>query len=226
MVTIIAPRHERDIILESLFLLLTELQGSSGIFAIFGILVLCGLGVPIPEDIPLIAAGYLIHLHQTNWVTAYFVSMAGVLIGDSIIFFMGKRLGQRVFRSRLAMMITTPKRIRKVIRYYQRYGQKVIVAGRFLPGLRAPIFFVAGGSLVPYSTFLTFDALAAAVSVPVWLFLGSRFGDTIDSLLVQIQHGKRLVMAVLGVLIVVYFIYLFWKARLAKKRVAIAESEK
>lgn len=208
--------------METLFAQLTGLQGGAGILAIFGLLVLCGFGVPIPEDIPLIAAGYLIHLHQTNWVTAILVTMSGVLIGDSFVFFMGRRLGRRLFRSRLVMMVTSPKRIAKVLIYYQRYGHKVIIAGRFLPGLRAPIFFVAGGSRVPFGKFLLFDAMAAIVSVPLWLFLGSHFGDTIDSLLTEIQQGKRLALAALAVLIAGYLAYLVVKASLAKRRVAAA----
>jgi membrane protein DedA with SNARE-associated domain len=98
----------------------------------------------------------------------------------------------------------------------------VIIAGRFLPGLRAPIFFVAGGSRVPFSKFLLFDAMAAVVSVPLWLFLGSRFGGTIDSLLTEIQQGKRLALTALAILIAGYLAYLVVKARLAKRRVAAA----
>jgi membrane protein DedA with SNARE-associated domain len=208
--------------LETLFAHLAGLQGGAGILAVFGLLVLCGFGVPIPEDIPLIAAGYLIHLQQTNWITALCLSMGGVLLGDSAVFFMGRRLGRRLFRSRLVLAVTSPRRIARVLIYYQRYGAKVIIAGRFLPGLRAPIFFVAGSSRVPYAKFLSLDALAAAVSVPLWLLLGSRFGGTIDALLTEIRQGKRLALFILVSLIGAYLIYLVVKARLAKGRIAAA----
>jgi membrane protein DedA with SNARE-associated domain len=206
--------------LEDLFLQLTELQGSVAILAVFGVLLLCGLGVPIPEDIPLIAAGYLIHLHETTWVTALAVGLLGVLIGDSIIFWMGKKIGRKLLRSRLVMFFTTAKRINKIRAYYRRYGQKIIFAGRFMPGLRAPIFFVAGSSGVRYSTFVIIDSMAALVSVPIWLFLGSRFGDTIDSLLLKIERGKEISFVVLGALAVAYVVYLVWKARASKRRLA------
>jgi membrane protein DedA with SNARE-associated domain len=207
---------------EDLFFQLTELQGGIAILAVFGVLLLCGMGLPIPEDIPLIAAGYLIHLHETTWATAIVVGLAGVLIGDSVIFYMGKKLGRRLLKSRLVMFLTTPKRIIKIKAYYRRYGQKIIFAGRFMPGLRAPIFFVAGSSGVRYSKFVTIDGLAAMISVPIWLFLGSRFGDTIDSLLTKIQHGKEITFAVFGGIAAVYVVYLVWKAKATKKRVAAA----
>ena len=213
--------------MEGIFFQLTELQGGLAILAVFGVLLLCGLGVPIPEDIPLIAAGYLIHIRETTWATALAVGLLGVLIGDSVIFFMGHKLGKKLLKSRLVMFFTTPKRILRIKAYYRRYGQKIIFAGRFMPGLRAPVFFVAGSSGVKYTKFVAIDGLAAMVSVPIWLFLGSHFGDTIDTLLGEIQRGKDITFIVLGALAVIYVGYLVWKAKATKKRIAqiAAQSE-
>lgn len=208
--------------MEDLFFQLTNLNGGLGILAVFGVLLLCGLGLPVPEDIPLISAGYLIHLGQSTWAIALFVCMMGVLVGDSVIFWFGKRLGNKLLRSRLVMFFTTPKKIIKVKAYYRKYGPKIILVGRFLPGLRAPIFFVAGSTGLRYRKFITFDGIAALVSVPVWLFVGSKFGNEIDSLLAYIQRGKEIAGAVLGGLVLLYIIYLVWKAKVSKKRVAAA----
>lgn len=210
--------------MEDLFLHLTELHGSVGLLAVFGVLLLCGLGLPIPEDIPIISAGYLIHLGQTSWIVALLVCMAGVLIGDTIIFWFGKRLGNKLLRSRLVMFFTTPKRIIKIKAYYRKYGQKIIIAGRFLPGLRAPIFFVAGSSGVRYARFITYDGIAALVSVPLWLILGAKFGNEIDSLLEKIQRGKEITFAVIAGIVLLYVAYIIYKAKASKKRVAAAEA--
>jgi len=212
--------------LEDLFFQLTDLHGSVGLLAVFGVLLLCGLGLPIPEDIPIISAGYLIHLGQSSWVSALLVCMAGVLIGDTLIFWFGRRLGNQLLQSRLVMFFTTPKRIRKIKAYYRKYGQKIIIAGRFLPGLRAPIFFVAGSSGVRYSRFITFDGIAALVSVPIWLILGANFGDEIDSLLAHISRAKHIAFAVLGGLVLLYAVYLVYKAKVSKKRIAEAAALK
>ncbi|MCU0661419.1 MAG: DedA family protein [Myxococcota bacterium] len=208
--------------MEELIFQLTELNGGFAILVVFGILLLCGLGLPIPEDIPLIAAGYLIYLHETTWAIALLAGMSGVLVGDSIIFWFGKRLGAKLFRSRLVMFLTTPQRILKIKAYYRKYGEKIIIAGRFLPGLRAAIFFVAGSSGVRYSKFIALDGIAALVSVPVWLFLGSRFGSEIDSLMDKIHRGKTIALAVLGGIVLVYIISFIWKAKTTAKRVEAA----
>ena len=208
--------------MEDLFFQLTNLHGGLGILAVFGVLLLCGLGLPVPEDIPLISAGYLIHLGQSTWVIALLVCMLGVLTGDSVIFWFGKRLGNKLLRSRLVMFFTTPKKILKIKAYYRKYGPKIIIAGRFLPGLRAPIFFVAGSTGLRYRKFITYDGLAALVSVPVWLFVGSRFGNEIDSLLATIQRWKTIAMVSFAGIVLLYIVYIVWKAKVSKKRVEAA----
>jgi membrane protein DedA with SNARE-associated domain len=211
--------------LEDLFFQLTNLHGGLGILAIFGVLLLCGFGLPVPEDIPLISAGYLIHLQQTTWVIALLVCLLGVLTGDSIIFWFGKRLGNKLLRSRLVMFFTTPKKILKIKAYYRKYGPKIIIAGRFLPGLRAPIFFVAGSTGLRYRKFITYDGFAAMVSVPIWLIVGFKFGNEIDSLLAYVQRGKEIAGGALGAIVLAYVIYVVWKAKVSsKKRVAAAEA--
>ena len=56
---------------------------------IFIVLLLCGIGLPLPEDIPIIVSGYLVHLGAIDFGFALAVNFAGVLIGDMIIFSIG-----------------------------------------------------------------------------------------------------------------------------------------
>ena len=79
--------------MERLFIYLTDLTSGVAYFIIFGILVACGLGFPLPEDIPLIAAGYLVWDGTIQLVPAFLVTMVGVLFGDSILFFLGAKFG-------------------------------------------------------------------------------------------------------------------------------------
>ena len=73
--------------------LLAFLSGFSGVTAyaiILGVLLACGLGVPIPEDITLIAAGLLAGLGKISLTGALIAGMVGVLAGDSFLFFLGR----------------------------------------------------------------------------------------------------------------------------------------
>jgi len=110
----------------------------------------------------------------------------GVMIGDSIIFFAGRFLGGRLRTSRrFQRMLPTAKQV-KVEALFERYGSAVLFLGRFLPGVRAPIFFSAGSMRVRYLKFFLFDGLAALVSVPFFVWLGHwlwfEFQDDIQEL--------------------------------------------
>ena len=63
-----------------------------GAYAVIGgVLFACGLGLPIPEDITIIAAGILVALHKISAVGAFVVCMLGVLCGDAVLFFAGRK---------------------------------------------------------------------------------------------------------------------------------------
>ena len=155
---------------------LTSLAPSAIYDTLAGILLLCGLGLPIPEDVSLISAGYLAHLGIVNVHTVFLVCFASVLGGDCLAFTLGRMFGSRLLDSHLARRVFRPRKQIRVRAYFRKFGSKVIFIARFLPGLRFSIFLSAGTLRVRPSVFFTYDALAALVSVPtlVYLILGVR----------------------------------------------------
>ena len=136
-----------------------------------GILLLCGFGLPIPEDISLIAAGYFSWTGASlNVHMAFVVCFAAVLAGDTMAFFLGRYFGRRVLASQLARRYFTPRRQLRVRAYFRKFGSKVVLVGRFTPGLRFTIFFTAGTLHLRPSVFFIYDFSAAAFSVPVLVY--------------------------------------------------------
>lgn len=84
---------------QKLVALLSGLSGITAYGAILGILLACGLGVPVPEDIILIAAGILAGLENISLTGALIAGFCGVLAGDIILFFLGRKFGKRVLSS-------------------------------------------------------------------------------------------------------------------------------
>ena len=56
-------------------------------------LILCGMGLPMPEDIALLAGGFLVHRGITQYPMTLVVSLVGVVAGDNSLFFLGRRFG-------------------------------------------------------------------------------------------------------------------------------------
>jgi membrane protein DedA with SNARE-associated domain len=142
------------------------------------VLIACGLGLPLPEDVALITGGILAgwgprhHGVGSLW-GMIFVGLAGILVGDSIIFRAGATYGEALLDTRLGRHIPGEK-VERIIGLFERHGAKFIMVARFLPGIRAVTYFVAGTTGVPYWKFLLFDGLAACVSAPFWVLLGYR----------------------------------------------------
>ena len=170
--------------LESLLALLQESPLS--LWGPFFLLLLCGMGLPMPEDIVLIVAGMLAMDDGRSWIPVAVLMYFGVMAGDSIIFLLGRRYGTRLLAWQGTHHLFPPRKQARVQQLFERYGSVVLLIARFLPGLRAPIFSTAGAMRVRYLKFATYDGVAALFSVPVFVWLGhwlwAKFDDDIQKL--------------------------------------------
>lgn|SRR5512147_339042 len=159
---------------------------------VFGVLLLCGFGLPMPEDVILVTGGVLAWtasvleeptvsgmVQDEGLLVMVVVGLAGILAGDSVIYWAGRKLGRRVAEFRLLRHMVTPEKLEKVEKKLRHQGNVVVMIARFLPGLRAPTYFTVGHSRFAYWKFLIYDGLAALVSAPLWVCLGFWFGDDI-----------------------------------------------
>ncbi|HET7753860.1 MAG TPA: DedA family protein [Anaeromyxobacteraceae bacterium] len=197
--------------------LVDTLSGQSlhaGYAVVFGLLVLCGFGLPMPEDIILVTGGVLAWIaspldevsfaamvRDEGLLTMVAMGLAGILAGDSIIYFIGRRLGVHVAEHRFLRRIVTPQKLERVETLLRRRGKIVVVVARYLPGLRAPTYFTVGHSRLPYWEFLLFDAIAATVSAPLWVCLGFWFGEDVHRAAREASrfgHYLLLALAVVG----------------------------
>jgi len=173
---------------------------------IFTILVLCGLGLPVPEESVLIGGGYLA---SSGFLDHYFsmtICFVGVLIGDYIIFSIGKRWGSGVISSRYLQRVFTPRRLVRVRRYFSKHGDRTIFTARFVSGFRIAAFITAGTMKVKDRTFLIIDLIAALISVPLFFMLGFFLHDHIESLFGMVRNFNRLLPLLVVIAIVTYLL--------------------
>jgi LPXTG-motif cell wall-anchored protein len=141
-----------------------------------------GLGVPISEDLVLLVAGALASQGVTRYVPTLLTGYFGVILGDALIYHWGKKLGPPAYEHKLVRKVISSERSGKLRSHFARHGFWTVVVGRHMPGLRAPVFFLAGASGVSFGTFLIADMLSAAVTVPAVLTLGYVFGEHLDDI--------------------------------------------
>jgi membrane protein DedA with SNARE-associated domain len=176
--------------------LVEALSGQSlayGGSVVFLILVLCGFGLPMPEDVVLVTGGVIAWLaspldevsvramaHDRGLQAMVALGVGGILAGDSAIYWLGRRLGTHIAEHRFLRRVVPPEKMERVETLLRRRGRIVVMVARFLPGLRAPTYFTVGHSRLPFWQFIVFDGLAAIVSAPLWVCLGFWFGSDIE----------------------------------------------
>src|SRR5262249_27306919 len=136
------------------------------------LLLAAGLGVPIPEDIVLLTGGYLAHEGITSIVPTLLFGYGGVILGDLLIFRLGRKLRGRIYTHRWFGKLLTADRREKIERHFHKYGILTVVIGRHTAGLRAPTFLVAGCSGMATWKFFIADALSSLSTVPLVVMLG------------------------------------------------------
>ena len=171
-----------------------------GYVAVFFILILCGFGIPIPEDVTLVAGGVISGLGYKNVHIMAVTGVLGVLVGDGIMFMLGRYYGNQILKFRPVAKMLNPKRYALIRQKFDQYGNRVMFVARFLPGLRSPMFLVAGMSgKVSFLRWLMMDGLAAILTVPLWVYLGHFGAENKDWLMKQVhqfQYGLYIVCAI------------------------------
>jgi membrane protein DedA with SNARE-associated domain len=194
----------------------TQLAGPVGYVGVLALLIACGMGVPVPEDIILISGGYIAHAGGQRPYFMMAVGLVGILGGDSVIYWLGRHFGLPFAERSFLRRYLTRDRLDWVRTQFKRHGEKMIMGARFLPGIRAVTFFTAGTTRVRYDHFVFFDGVAALVSAPLWVFLGYRFGAQVVEWAKKFEHG----MAAIAVILLAVLIT---KAISARRKAAAGE---
>ena len=160
----------------------------SGVFAV---LLLGSLGVPIPEEIPIIAAAVLSHEGIVQWWLALPVCVLGVLSGDGVLYWAGWHWGERVLDWRLVRLVLSPAREQWLKAAYRRHALKTVVAARHIMGFRAAAFLTAGIARVPFWKFVVADAGAAVLGVPLVFSLAYFFTEQIKAIMADLHRVER-----------------------------------
>jgi membrane protein DedA with SNARE-associated domain len=183
------------------------LHGATGITAyslVLLVLLLCGFGLPLPEDITLVTSGYLAFHGAARFDVMIVIAFVGILAGDSIIFFLGRHFGDRLVRRWPFRRIIPPEKKAKAEALFAKYGHKIVMAGRFMPGVRSVVFFSAATSGMAYGRFILFDSMMATISAPVFVFLGYHFGANIR-MAIHVLRRSQFGLLALAIALVLFY---------------------
>ncbi len=184
------------------------------------VLVLCGLGVPFPEEAVFLTAGYVGSKHDANLWILCACGIVGILLGDSIPYWVGRKYGLKVIKRRPFSWFMSEKGIEKTRGFFGKHGSKAVFCGRFVAGLRMPTFFMSGSMGVSYVSFLLWDLLGAMISCPTSIYLAFHYGKKAEEML---RESKGFLFAGIG-LVVLYIVYHVWSHREKPEAPKLTES--
>ncbi len=192
------------------------LLGDASYIWVIIFLILTGCGLPIPEEVGIIAAGVWAADGAMNFWLGLAACLFGCIIGDSIMYFIGYRFGKSVLREHPRFIgFLTPEREKKIEELIRRKGWMVLFTSRFMLGVRGPMYLTAGILHYPYRRFLLTDLVCATIVVTLFYGLAWYFGPDILAWIRKAEKGLTIVV----VLALIGGALLFWVHRRRSKAV-------
>jgi membrane protein DedA with SNARE-associated domain len=145
---------------------LTHWIGHYGSLALFAIMALGIIGLPIPEETTLVFAGVLVYRGHLQPAPAILAAFLGSACGISVSYLLGRTLGLRLVKRYGGYLHITPDKIDRAHVKFEEVGRWALLVGYFLPGIRHLTAIAAGTTKLEYPDF----ALFAYAGALVWSF--------------------------------------------------------
>ena len=197
----------------TLLLFLLPLESSGALYAIFfGMMVLASLGIPIPEEVTLLFAGYLAYLGFTDFWTTVVVLSLSIVAADFLGYSLGRFTGDFVYENILGRFEFTRELLEKGRKYIDRFGARVIFFTRPILGVRFVVPIMMGHFRMDLKKFLCYDLMAAIPYSLIFISLSYYFGS-VFTLIADFETIKHILEWVIGGVIAIWIVSYYIKKR-------------
>jgi membrane protein DedA with SNARE-associated domain len=187
-------------------------------------MLLSAFGLPIPEEVVLISAGFVGYASlnpdkfppptpDAEGVNVYLlaaVAFFAVMGADFLIYWLGKVFGPRMFKMRFFSRLVSEEALNKIQNWTKKYGYWAVLIFRFTPGVRFPGHLMCGAMGMSPWRFIAVDSLAAGISVPTQVLLVSFYGEFI---LQYFTRFKLVLFSLFGAALIGFVLWKFLQKR-------------
>lgn len=149
-----------------------ELIGQYGYFAIFFLLAIGILGLPVPDEALVVFAGYLCSILVLNVLLTVLTVIVGSISGMTVSYFIGKKWGHPLANRYGKWIGLTPGRLEKVRGWYSRFGVWTVLFTCFIPGIRHVTSYISGISAIPFRKYMIICVVGTLAWVMLFITLG------------------------------------------------------
>ncbi|KAA0997657.1 hypothetical protein FVF58_48175 [Paraburkholderia panacisoli] len=214
---------------------------SHEVIARYGVLVVflnvagSSLGLPLPviPTLITIGAGIALTTHVASSTLLHFATiigaaMMGGLLGDLVWFQGGKRYGESTLHIVCKLSLSRETCVRKTERFFGRWGVRVLLVARFLPGLSLVAVPLCGAMAVRLRSFILHDSAGVALWASVGLTISAVFASQIDGVFALMAHLGWHTLIVIGITLALYVSYRYCRRillakALEKARISVGE---
>jgi membrane protein DedA with SNARE-associated domain len=183
---------------------LIDIPANVGYAAVFALIAIETMGIPVPGETALIAAALLAHDGEMDIVALVVLASAAAIIGDNIGFLIGRKGGRRLLLKPGPLYAQRVRVLEIGEPFFERHGPKAVFLGRWVSGLRIASAWLAGINGMSWRVFLPWNALggiAWASTVGFGVYLLGRVAEDVIKVAGPIA-GTLVVVVLVAVLVI------------------------
>jgi membrane protein DedA with SNARE-associated domain len=181
-----------------------------GPIVVFVVLLVESLGIPAPSEIVLLLSGLLVSEHRFSYPLVVLVGALGSVTGAAVSYSLAYRGGRAWLETHLRWVFRSPEALDRWDSYFQRRGERVVLIGRLISGVRMVISYPAGLFRMPPARFFLYTAIGALGWPLLAVGAGWYLGPRVLAALAGLHQVEEVALAV--VLVVALGLWM-WRRR-------------
>jgi membrane protein DedA with SNARE-associated domain len=191
---------------------IADLLATWGYLGIFVAVFAGNLGIPVPEETVMLAAGFVAGQALLDLRLVYLVVIASAVTGDCCGYLIGRTGGQRLLEWLATTFPFMRKRYERLQLFFRTHGSKAVFMARFITGVRFMAGPMAGACGMPFFQFLGWNVLGAIVWCSLVVTVGYLVGNELSPALAMAHQISRWLGLAVFLLLLIVFVF-WWRDR-------------
>ncbi|KZE80081.1 alkaline phosphatase [Paenibacillus elgii] len=170
------------------------------------------IALPIPPGNSTLAyTGYLSFKGVLSWLPAFAAALTGAFIGVTVTYWIGHKVGMPLIERYGKWLSLKPAHVEKTRRYYDKYGEKLLLIAFFIPGIRQFLGYFIGIIRVPYRKVVIYAYAGTTLWVASFFAVGYVFGEQWEQMFMLIERNLKVFFIGLGCVAAGFLLFRWFK---------------
>ncbi|MBU3130465.1 VTT domain-containing protein [Clostridium tagluense] len=187
-----------------------------GYIILFSTLVLELIAFPLPGELMLTYCGFLVYQSKMNWIIVILIATSGAILGITISYFVGAKLGTRFLEKYGSYIHLGPAKMEKTSKWFESSGNKLLILAYFIPGVRHITGYFSGITKISYRRFALNAYFGALMWTATFISLGKVLGPNWERFHSYISKYMIIGSLVIFLILIIIYAYRNHKAQIVE----------